>query len=48
MVRDHGAGAVGGTIVGNRIQLGKIAAGVPEEIGTGIGGSVDQPLVQAG
>ena len=47
VIGNHGAGAVSGTIVRNRIQLGKIAAGVLEEIGAGIGGSVDQPLVQA-
>ena len=42
MVGDHGAGAVGGTIVRDGIEFRKIAAGVLEKIGARVGRGVDQ------
>ena len=48
MVGNDGAGAVGGSIVRDGIEFGKVAAGILEEIGARIGRGVDKLLVQAG
>src|SRR5580698_9657433 len=47
VLANEGEGAIGGTVVGNGIEVSEVAAGVLGEIDAGVGSSVDEAGIQA-